>query len=201
MGAGRIFGIMAVVAMFCVGCGGGGGGYQNKVTITTFVDSRDNKTYKKVTIGDRVWMAENLNSEVAGGQCYYANDPSNCAKYGRLYTWDEATAACPAGWHLPSDYEWMKLEKEVGGSSTAGTKLKSTSGWNDNGNGTDEHGFSALPGSSGSGGSPGNTGFWWTATEGLASSAYCWGMNKRYKNTDGGLCNKADRFSVRCVAD
>ncbi len=62
---------------------------------------------------------------------------------------------CPEGWHLPSRTEWSILLTAVGGQltmrgySTAGTKLKSTSGWKDfigtNSNGTDDFGFSALP--------------------------------------------------------
>jgi len=44
---------------------------------------------------------------------------------------------------LPSDDEWTALENAVGGRDVA-KKLKSKSGWNSNGNGTDEFGFSAL---------------------------------------------------------
>lgn len=44
----------------------------------------------------------------------YGNDPVNCQKYGRLYTWDAALKACPDGWHLPSDEEWGILESYIG---------------------------------------------------------------------------------------
>jgi len=53
---------------------------------------------------------------------------------------------CPKGWHLPSKSEWDTLIDTVGGWYTAaGSMLKSTSGWSDNGNGTDAYGFAALP--------------------------------------------------------
>jgi len=138
-------------------------------------DSRDNKTYKYVTIGSQTWMAENLNYAAEGSKCYKNND-SNCEKYGRLYTWADAKKACPWGWHLPTNAEWTTLvnyvENADGCNRCAGTKLKSTSGWSKNGNGTDDYGFSALPGGYGySDGyfyDAGYYGFWWSATEGNA---------------------------------
>ncbi|MDR2555972.1 MAG: fibrobacter succinogenes major paralogous domain-containing protein [Fibromonadaceae bacterium] len=111
-------------------------------------DSRDNKTYKTVKIGEQVWMAENLNFEAKEGSMCYDNKPDNCNKYGRLYDWNTAMKACPNGWHLPSDKEWQTLVDFAGGVKVAGKKLKATSGWDNNGNGTDDFGFSALPGGS-----------------------------------------------------
>ncbi|MBQ3838380.1 MAG: hypothetical protein II819_00310 [Fibrobacter sp.] len=141
----------------------------------TLTDSRDGQTYKTVTIGTQVWMAENLNYETTNSYCY--NDTATyCDKYGRLYTWAAAMdsagtwttngmgcgygktcsptypvrGVCPSGWHLPSQAEWDSLFTAVGGRSTAGQKLKSMSGWSSSGdggddNGTDAFGFSALP--------------------------------------------------------
>ena len=110
----------------------------------SFTDSRDGKTYKTVKIGDQVWMAENLNFETDSSFCY--NDSAEyCAKYGRLYEWSAAMEACPSGWHLPDTAEWRTLLDAAGGDSIAGTMLKSTSGWNSDGNGTDDFGFTVLP--------------------------------------------------------
>ena len=110
----------------------------------TLTDSRDGKTYRTVKIGDQVWMAENLNFETDSSYCY--NDSAKyCAKYGRLYEWSAAMDACPSGWHLPDTAEWRTLLDAAGGDSIAGTKLKSTSGWNSDGNGTDDFGFTVLP--------------------------------------------------------
>ena len=136
--------------------------------IGTFKDNRDGKSYKKVAVGGQTWMAENLNFAADGSKCY-ENNAGNCEKYGRLYNWATALKACPAGFHLPSDDEWTALENAVGGRSTAGTKLKSAEGWNNNGNGTDDYGWSALPAglgySDGSFNSAGYLGYWWSATE------------------------------------
>ncbi len=80
--------------------------------------------------------------------CYYNN-----SQYGALYIWAAAMngavsstanpggiqGACPDGWHLPSDAEWAELVNSIsndGHSGTEGTALKSTSGWNSDGNGT-----------------------------------------------------------------
>jgi len=109
-----------------------------------FTDARDGKTYKYVTIGTQNWMADNLNYEMEGSSCY-ENDPANCERYGRLYYWDAAQEACPSGWYLPDETEWQTLVNAVGHSSMTEGRLNATSGW-ENGNGTDEYGFSALPG-------------------------------------------------------
>jgi len=171
-------------------------------SVATFVDKRDGKSYKKVKIGAQTWMAKNLNYNVSGSKCY-DNNSSNCDKYGRLYNWSHALSACPAGWHLPNDDEWITLENYVDGSSTTGTKLKSSTGWNSWRGvpaGSDDYGFSALPGGSGSGGS-GNIGYWWSATEQGAS--YAWGRGMRYNGTDMYRNNndKTALYSVRCVED
>ncbi len=181
-------------------------------------------TSETVTIGGRIWMRHNLNTNVPGSKCY-GDLESNCAKYGRLYDWATAMALdascnsvscagqignphrgiCPQGWHIPSDAEWTALENAVGGSSTAGTKLKSATGWNSGGNGTDDYGFSALPGGNGySGGgfnSVGSYGFWWSATENYSSNA--WGRYMYYycSNVNRYDYNKSYLFSVRCLQD
>ena len=110
----------------------------------TLTDTRDGQVYRTVKIGDQVWMAENLNFETDSSYCY--NDSAKyCAKYGRLYEWSAAMEACPSGWHLPDTAEWRTLLDAAGGDSIAGTMLKSTSGWNSDGNGTDDFGFTVLP--------------------------------------------------------
>jgi uncharacterized protein (TIGR02145 family) len=149
-------------------------------------------------------MAENLNYQTGNSKCY-GNNASNCAKYGRLYNWADANKACPAGFHLPTDGEWTALENAVGGRSIAGKKLKSTSGWTNNGNGTDEYGWSALPGGYGSSDGnfdiAGNNGYWWSATEDAAS--YAWSRNMDYNDENVGRSNnvKTGLYSVRCAQD
>ena len=178
----------------------GGGG-------STFTDSRDNKSYKKVVIGTQTWMAENLNYDVPGvtTDVCYENSAGNCAKYGRLYDWETAMTACPVGWRLPSDAEWTTLVNYAGGESTAGKKLKATSGWDNDGNGTDEYGFSALPG--GFAGSStfftdvGEESDWWSATETGNTTAWFWAItdwtDMVFRSNE--YFEKDWRMSVRCV--
>ena len=94
---------------------------------TEFHDSRDGKTYRTMDFNGKIWMAENLNFAMNGSSCY-ENQPENCEKYGRLYTWDQAMAACPKGWRLPNnaDFKQIKnlMEQEFG-TGRAGAGLKS----------------------------------------------------------------------------
>jgi uncharacterized protein (TIGR02145 family) len=78
-----------------------------------FVDERDGKVYMVTMVGNQKWMAQNLNFNTENSWCY-ENKDKNGELYGRLYTWNAANIACPAGWHLPSDEEWQELEKFLG---------------------------------------------------------------------------------------
>jgi len=188
----------------------------------------EGETYQTVVIGTQTWMARNLNYDASGSKCYN-NSEANCAIYGRLYVWATAMnlpsscigsscasqvsakhrGICPSGWHIPSYAEWTTLMTFVG--SSAGTKLKARDGWNDNGNGTDVHGFSALPGEYGNGTcggcfdkvSVGDYGLWWTATESNANAYHAYSLSMGYNNANvnGGTGSKAFLYSVRCVQD
>jgi uncharacterized protein (TIGR02145 family) len=105
----------------------------------TFIDERDGITYKYVIIGAQVWMAENLRYETINTKCY-DNNPDNCKIFGILYDWNAAKTVCPQGWHLPNDAEWNVLGRN------AETKLKANSELWISGKGTDDLGFTALPG-------------------------------------------------------
>jgi len=184
---------------------------------------------KTIVIGGQTWMAENLNRETGFSWCYNNNN-SNCNKYGRLYDWPTAMGleaiyttttwggsdvkrqgVCPAGWHLPSWAEWDTLITYVGGLAVAGGRLKSENGWNqdyygNDGNGTDNFEFSAIPGGSrspsGSFSYAGESGIWWMATErsgwdGLY--AYYCSMYRGNNSMSRDNTNKNQGFSVRCV--
>jgi uncharacterized protein (TIGR02145 family) len=173
-------------------------------TAKTLTDLRDGKTYKTVTIGDQTWMAENLNYETENSYCY-DDDPSNCSKYGRLYTWAAAKTVCPSGWHLPSTTEFKTLFTAVGGSSTAGTVLKSTGGWYNDGNGTDAFGFSALPAGSrnyyGDFNLEGYSAYFWSSTEDNSLYAYFMRLYYNYDYANLRYYNNRYGFSVRCLKD
>jgi uncharacterized protein (TIGR02145 family) len=172
--------------------------------------SDDGDYYKTVKIGDQVWMAENLNYAVEGSKCYN-NDPANCDKYGRLYNWSTAISICPSGWHLPSGADWEKLINYVENKNEcfgcAGKYLKATSDWNEDGNGQDTYGFSALPG--GIGNSEGNGNFrdigeygvWWSSSECYEYNAYVRLMYYDYDYAFYNVGGKEILLSVRCLQD
>ncbi|MEL6303429.1 MAG: FISUMP domain-containing protein [Bacteroidota bacterium] len=97
--------------------------------LESFRDPRDGQTYKVVTIGGVIWMAENLNYQGDGiGFSCPDNDDANCATYGALYNWNEAQLAAPEGWHVPADAEWDALIATLGGPDVAGDAMKANGG-------------------------------------------------------------------------
>jgi uncharacterized protein (TIGR02145 family) len=162
----------------------------------------------------------------------HSNQPDSCTKYGGLYQWDEmmqyvtqqgSQGICPPGWHLPTDDEWKVLEGAVDsqygiGHSywdnaglrgfDAGKNLKTTGGWNNNGNGTDLFGFSALPASyrltDGTFEVTGIEAVWWTSTPFIPD--FAWYRNIHHFSTKTGRFAdswsfKEYGFSVRCTQD
>ncbi len=164
---------------------------------TSFTDPRDGQTYKIVKIGNQNWFAENLNysggiQEVRSDAdwaaiyndgypteqpawCYYENNQSNGAIYGKLYNAYAAIMPrlCPEGWHVATDEDWTVLTDYFGGLDVAAGKLKSTTGWNAPNTGANNiSGFSALPngyrnreGFNGDRDDFGDLALWWTSTE------------------------------------
>ena len=186
---------VVIADMLGFAASGGIGGDGN-----TFTDPRDNQQYKTVKIDNETWMAQNMNYEADKSKCY-GNSNAYCKKYGRLYNWSNAKQICPEGWHLPKTAEWELLANEVGGVQMAGEVLKSKSGWSNNGNGTDEYGFSALPGGRGAWDNfydVGEFGYWWDAngnnsqmgSKFYAKGAVAWSVALEYR-----------WFSIRCVKD
>ena len=218
---------LAVLAIHLSGCGG-------SEKPGTLIDKRDKQSYRTVKIGGLVWMAENLNYKTDGSYCYEDKD-DNCNKYGRLY--DMGYENCPKGWHVPSSEEWDDLFRIIGNrdvslkwddenlssisgdSSVIGKKLKSKSGWDDDANGTDDYGFSALPGGSrstfGTYSGIGTNSAWWTSSQtetewsiynGLPLARFLSANNsvsEGYSRKMGGDENEgeSDGYSVRCVMD
>lgn len=129
-----------------------------------FTDPRDQHVYNYKKMGYQTWMTENLGylPEVSPPAIlstkeakyyvygYNGNDTSEAIateqykQYGVLYNWTALETACPPGWHAPSQTEWNSLESEVGWED-AGIKMKSVSGWNQHGGGSNSSGFNAFP--------------------------------------------------------
>lgn len=182
-----------------------------------------------VKIGSQVWSAKNLDVSTfsngdpipqiqleedwqnAGNEgkpawCYFNNDSTSGAGYGKLYNWfavNDTRGLAPKGWHVASDEEWSTLSSFLGGDDIAGIKLKSDSGWANNGNGSDAGGFKAYPGGyryfAGLFLSAGSDGGWWTSTP--HSNGYAWVRYLYSKKTNifrNHLTNSLG-FSVRCV--
>jgi len=188
-------------------------------------------TSNEVTIGKQVWMSINLdvdkfrngdpiaqakNNEewISAGKnqqpawCYYENISPNGEKYGKLYNWyaiSDDRGLAPYGWHIPSDDEWSALTKFLGDESISGTKLKSNYNWAKEGNGTNETGFSGLPGGfRGSDGifyDLGKYAYWWSST--VNDTKNVWNRNLYYTNSYIGrnANDKIEGLSVRCIKD
>ena len=192
----------------------------------------NNALAQQIKIGTQIWATKNLEvSNFRNGEpipeartdaewekawqkgnpawCYYDNDLANGAKYGKLYNWyavNDPRGLAPKGWHIPSNEEWTTLTDNLGGKDVvAGTKMKSSSGWKDNRNGSNSSGFAGLPGGfRGNGGAFSNVGangFWWSSSESI--TGYAWNRFL-YDNNGGvgrGTYDEHYGFSVRCLGD
>jgi uncharacterized protein (TIGR02145 family) len=172
--------------------------------VAILIDARNGKRYNTVKIGNKRWMAENLNYRIGNSRCYEYDEPG-CNKYGLRYDWYTAMAACPVYWRLPARNEWSELIDMTNEQKSAGKKLKTANGWGYNGNGTDDYGFSALPGgyihTDGKFYGVGYYGYWWTAT--AYDNGYAYYRDMLYGNDLVGedFYNKEYGISVRCLQD
>lgn len=112
-------------------------------------------TYRNGTVipqatTDADWVSKDANG--IGAWCYYNNDPSNEAAYGKLYNWhavNDSRGLAPTGYHVPSNAEWDALATNLGGLSIAGKKMKEIGQchWdsnNNDSNASNESGFTGL---------------------------------------------------------
>ena len=149
--------------------------------------------YKSITIGNQVWMAENLKTPVEGSEIYHHN-VSYEQKYGRLYTWEASLSVCPQNWHLPTSDEWEELIKYLGGADIAGKRLK-TGG---------DSGFNAvLGGFSNTGGFQlfNFYGTYWSSTEFSNTHAWYVYFTSSQDIVTKTYFTKKYELSVRCIHD
>jgi uncharacterized protein (TIGR02145 family) len=197
--------------------------------------------YNTVLIGTQCWMASNLRvskynngtlipldnsgsstgdgstetwtARTSGALTVYAHNATNLATYGYLYNWYAATDTrkiCPSGWGIPTDAEWLTLTNFIG--TNPGTKLKKNSTlWSTN-TGTDNYGFSALPGGyrdvDGGFTNIGGTAFFWSANESEVRAPLNRAWNRLMYNYSGSVGrtntsynDKSVGASLRCLRD
>ena len=171
-----------------------------------FKDPRDKQTYRTVKIAGLEWLGDNLNYKTAGSFCFKDED-DQCMVYGRLYTWNAAQKACPAGFRLPTHADFESLWTAAGADFNAGYLLKADYGWSGETNGNDTLKFSAMPAGNRfddeTYGNIAKFAFFWSAddsSEGVpAGSARVWYLTS--KSMAFGYMSKPKNFgfSVRCV--
>ncbi|MEA3287347.1 MAG: FG-GAP-like repeat-containing protein, partial [Candidatus Marinimicrobia bacterium] len=152
-----------------------------------------------------------------GAYCNLDNDDTNADTYGSLYNWysvDDYRNIAPVGWHVPTDDEWKNLEIYLGMSQSEadgsgyyrgtveGRMLKSTTGWTNEGNGTDEYSFTALPTGARATvgyGYYGDDSRLWTSTPTDDNNA--WSRNMHYSSDKIARSNtdKTHGHAIRCV--
>ena len=177
----------------------------------TFTDARDGQVYKYTTIGNQVWMAENLKFDAPYSLCYDEIE-GFCETFGRFYTLHEngedlghfdqelLDTICPAGWHVPSVDEWSVLMEKMGGGGNAISRLYSSSNFGERYKpGSDDCAFNSLP-----------AGYWlkngdlsslyissvyWTSTAKTAHSSFSCSLD------EGGVTFWVNdpKMSIRCV--
>jgi len=195
------------------------------------VSDIEGNAYKTITIGSQIWIAENLKTTkyIDGtdiplicedslwstlstpAYCWYNNDPdNNRATYGALYNWFAVNTGklCPAGWHVPSNAEWMVLTNFAGGNRVAGSKLKEAglAHWTDlNEDATNETGFTAIPAGyrtfTGLYFYKGTFAFWWSSTEFSLYHAMRSAVYNDYIMVENYEFDKISGMSVRCLKD
>ncbi|MBI5037727.1 MAG: Ig-like domain-containing protein [Candidatus Kerfeldbacteria bacterium] len=200
----------------------------------------DGNVYQTVTIGSQVWMKENLkvthyrNSDpilhvtdnaawlgsASGAYCDYDNNSDNVSTYGRHYNGfvlNDSRGIAPDGWHIPSDDEWLTLERQLGMTNpqsilngwrgtTEGGMLKAQGYWaNPNEGATNASGFTALPAGfrypNGSFQSQLLYGGFWTSTLSGTEFAYARALSYDTAAVYRAGYDRRQGMSIRCVKD
>ena len=192
----------------------------------TFTDDRDGQVYKYTTIGNQVWMAENLKYDAEYSLCLDSAEDTRdswhvvwindfCDIFGRFYSLqkdgsyseerDDAFVknVCPAGWHLPSVDEWMRLADVAGlkNLENASTRLKNPEYWNFYKTGTDVCDFSANPAGAYMGEKLGLTYFESEAIFGTSTVDESGKIQSIKIAKDVTVFNNLPKMSIRCVKE
>ena len=178
----------------------------------------DVETYRN---GNKIPQVQDKNAWsklTTGAWCYYENKTANGKKYGKLYNWyaiNDPRGLAPKGYHIPKFWEEWSFLNDFDGEKDSGTKMKSTTGWDNDGNGTNANGFNGLPGgyrtADGNFLSIGECGMWWSSTvdgsEGFLRRGTSWAVDLHANlridlpNWSGSPIYLRTGCSVRCVKD
>ena len=154
-----------------------------------------------VGLSDEEWS-----STTSGAMAVYGEGSSSCntyspdgdacdpdwslVEYGRLYNWyavEDDRSLCPNGWSIPGDDNWQQMVQVLGGDEVAGSTMKSQSGWDQGGNGTNSSGFNATPSGlkvlDGGFVDAGWVTYWWTSSAHQIDASY-----NRSVNWPDGMC-------------
>jgi uncharacterized protein (TIGR02145 family) len=208
-------------------------GYGNDIAYSTLgpITDIDGNIYNTITIGNQVWIKENLKvtkynngasiSNVAlntswsnlasPAYCVYNNDDNNYDSYGYLYNWFTVTSnnLCPTGFHVPTQNDWVILQTELGGETIAGGKMKEvglTHWLTPNFGATNSSNFTGLPGGfryeNGNYANIGLFAYWWSSTSFNQTDAWHCGLQTFSESM--GVNNGSSKnvgMSVRCIKD
>jgi uncharacterized protein (TIGR02145 family) len=164
---------------------------------------------------------QELGDTESGAWAFYNNHAGN-EPFGLLYNWyavNDPRGICPTGWRVASDGDWHRMERHLGmpqnelattgwrgQHANVGGKLKAegTEYWRGpNAGATNESGFRALAGgyrfTSGSFSYLTFFGYWWTATEADANTAWRRLLFNNRESINRMNYDKRYGFSVRCV--
>ena len=177
----------------------------------TFTDARDGQVYKYTTIGNQVWMAENLKFDAPYSLCYNKIE-GFCDTFGRFYSLhvngeyfdlfnqELLDTICPAGWHVPSVNEWNVLVGNMGSAENRSIRLRSSTVLgNVNEYGSDDCAFNSLPAGvwwpTGIDGESFNTAAYWTSSAKSMDISYAYiidCINVR-------IADNFPKMSIRCI--
>lgn len=151
---------------------------------------------------DEEWEKASIEEEPAW--CYYNNNSKLGSKYGKLYNWyalNDSRGICPEGWYIPTNEQWNYLVKFLG--RNAGNKLKSSSGWHKDGNGSDSINFSVLPGGirypGGVFDALGSYAYFWTTDNNNVWHRYFEYISPNVEGREYQSLKKGTGMSVRCI--
>ena len=189
----------------------GEGHYSNDEIQIWTSKNLDVETYRDGTKIPQVQDKNAWSKLTTGAWCYYENKTANGTKYGKLYNGyavNDPRGLAPKGYHIPKFWgEWYFLN-DFDGEEDSGSKIKSTTGWANDGNGTNTKGFNGLPGGyrtdDGNFLSIGEWAYWWSSEADSVNfwqRARSWAAYLSARSWAGEPFKLGTGCSVRCVRD